>query len=94
MINDRHINTKEKCEILGHITRKVSEMSNIPDMNTESRIYDDLLSMALREAGAYSIDYVESRFLYCIHDAIDCYQFPQHLREKIEKGGAKCAIAK
>lgn len=82
MIEDR-LTVKERCEIMAHIDRKAKSFGNTA---TTDEIYADIFSMAMREAGTYGIDYVNPKYLYAVHEAIDSYELPSYLMDKMEEG--------
>lgn len=77
------ISVKEMCEVMSHIERKVNRISGIPDSETEEKIYRDIYRLALRESGAYSVESLNPNYLYAIHEAIDCYEIPAYIEERI-----------
>lgn len=74
------LTVKEQCEFMSHIERKAQELGNTEE------IYKDIYQMALRESGAYSLDYVKPKYLYNMHEAIDSYDLPSYLADKMEEG--------
>ena len=41
--------------------------------------------MAMRESGAFGLEYVRSEFLYAIHEAIDTYALPAWLKNNEQR---------
>ena len=78
----QEISIREKCKIMSHIERKC-EATLKAETKYEEEVYKDIYNQALREAGAYSLDSIDVCFLFAVHDAIDCYQLPQALEQKI-----------
>lgn len=82
MIEDR-LAIKDRCEIMAHIDRKAKSFGNTA---TTDEIYADIFSMAMREAGTCCMDFVNPKYLYAIHEAIDAYELPNYLTDKMEEG--------
>ena len=82
MIEER-LTTKERCEIMSHIDRKAKSFG---DTVITEEIYTDIYQMAMREAGAYSLDFMNPKYLYNMHEAIDSYDLPSYLADKMEEG--------
>ena len=82
MIEDR-LAIKDRCEIMAHIDRKAKSFGNTA---TTDEIYADIFSMAMREAGTCCMDFVNPKYLYAIHEAIDAYELPSYLMDKMEEG--------
>lgn len=76
------ITIKEMCEVMAHIDRKAKMMDGIYDSKKEDEVYKDLYKQTLRESGSYSLDTIEPKYLYAIHDAIDCYTLPACIRKR------------
>lgn len=74
------ITVKEMCEVMSHIERKVKSLSNFLNPEMENRVYVDVYRQAVREAGAYSLDSIKQKYLYAVHEAIDCYTLPAYMR--------------
>ena len=74
------LSVKEKCEIMCHIERKVKSISGIADSTEEEKVYEDVYNMAMRESGAFGLEYARPEFLYAIHEAIDTYALPAWLK--------------
>lgn len=72
-----HITIKDQCEIMAHIERKARLFGE------DEEIYSDIYRMALRESGAYSLDFANPKYLYDMHEAIDSYELPNYLAEKM-----------
>lgn len=81
MIEER-LTTKERGEIMSHIER---EAKSFGDTAVTEEIYTDIYQMAMRETGAYSMDYVDHKYLSAMHEAIDNYKLPSYLVDKMEK---------
>ena len=77
----KEISIKEKCEIMSHIERKVKSISDIADFSAMEKVYEDIYNMAMRESGAFGIEYVKPEFLYATHEAIDAYTLPAWLKK-------------
>ena len=77
------LSVKERCEIMSHIERKAKSFG---DTVITEEIYTDIYQMAMREAGAYGMDFVNPKYLYAIHEAIDAYELPNYLTDKMEEG--------
>lgn len=77
---EEHITIKDQCEIMAHIDRKAKSFGNTA---TTDEIYADIFSMAMRESGAYSLNFANPKYLYAMHDAIDSYELPNYLAEKM-----------
>lgn len=77
----KEISIKEKCEIMSHIERKVKSISGIADSPEEEKVYEDVYNMAMRESGAFGLEYIKPEFLYAIHEAIDTYTLPAWLKK-------------
>ena len=82
MIEDR-LTVKERCEIMSHIESKAKMFGKTAATDD---IYPDFFNMAMRESGTYGIDYVNPKYLYAIHEAIDAYELPSYLMDKMEEG--------
>lgn len=82
MIEDR-LTVKERCEIMSHIERKAKMFGKTAATDD---IYTDIFNMAMRESGTYGIDYVNPKYLYAVHEAIDSYELPSYLMDKMEEG--------
>lgn len=72
-----HITIKDQCEIMAHIERKARSFGE------DEEIYSDIYRMTLRESGAYSLDFANPKYLYDMHEAIDSYELPSYLAEKM-----------
>lgn len=72
-----HITIKDQCEIMAHIERKARSFGE------DEEIYSDIYRMTLRESGAYSLDFANPKYLYDMHEAIDSYELPNYLAEKM-----------
>lgn len=76
------ITVKDMCRVMTHIDQKVRTISEIMSTKEEDEVYKDVYQQALRESDAYSLDSIEPRYLYDIHEAIDCYTLPAHMRKE------------
>ena len=74
-----HITIKDQCEIMAHIERKAKSLGGSED------VYSDIYRMALRESGAYSLDFANPKYLYNMHETIDSYDLPSYLADKMEE---------
>lgn len=72
-----HITIKDQCEIMAHIERKAKSLGGSED------VYSDIYRMTMRESGAYSLDFANPKYLYAMHEAIDSYELPNYLAEKM-----------
>ena len=72
-----HITIKDQCEIMAHIERRARSFGE------DEEIYSDIYHMALRESGSYSLDFANPKYLYAMHEAIDSYELPNYLSEKM-----------
>ena len=77
------LTVKERCEIMSHIERKTNTFGKTAATDD---IYTDIFNMAMRESGTYGIDYVNPKYLYAVHEAIDSYELPSYLMDKMEEG--------
>ena len=77
----KEISIKELCEFYGHIDRKAKEITEKHPMVSENDMYSDIARQAIREAGAYSIETANAKYLYAMHEAIDCYGVPAWMLE-------------
>lgn len=82
MIEDR-LTVKDRCEIMSHIERKAKTFG---DTVATDDIYTDIFNMAMREAGVYGMDSVNPKYMYAMHEAIDNYELPDYLLDKMKEG--------
>lgn len=82
MIEER-LSVKNRCELMSHIERKAKAFGNTV---AEDDIYADIFNMAMREAGAYGMDSVNPKYLHAMHEAIDSYELPNYLLDRIKEG--------
>lgn len=75
------ITVREMCNVMIHIDKKVKMILEITNEG-EDEVYKDVYRQAIREAGAYSLDSIEPEYLYAVHEAIDCYTLPAHMRKE------------
>lgn len=83
IIHEKRLSIKEQCKIMAHIERKARKVAGL---SIADKVYADIFQMAMREAGAYGLDYVDPRYLSAIHKAIDNYKLPSYLADEMEEG--------
>ena len=77
----KEITTKDMCELMSHIDRKAKEILERHPTATAVDVYEDLARQVKREAGAYRFETADAKYLYAMHEAIDCYGVPAWMLE-------------
>lgn len=76
---EERLTVKDQCGLMSHIERKAQEVGETEE------IYKDIYQMSMRESGAYSMDCVNPKYLYAMHEAIDRYELPSYLEGKMKE---------
>lgn len=77
----KEITTKDMCELMSHIDRNAKEILERHPTATAVDVYEDLARQVKREAGAYSFETANAKYLHAMHIAIDCYGIPAWMLE-------------
>ena len=81
---EKTLSIKLQCELMACIDKKaktIIESKSLRGKDEEIFIY----KMAIREAGAYSLESAEEKYLKAIHNAVLSYRLPAYLETESQK---------
>lgn len=76
---------KDLCKVMFYIEQKAMECVSLPGTDVEREVFADVYNQAIREAGCYSVEYMEEKYVPNAIEAIKNYKLPEYLKEKIEQ---------
>lgn len=83
---EKTLSIKLQCELMACIDKKAKTIIESKSLRgKDEEIFSDIYKMAIREAGSYSLESAEEKYLKAIHNAVLSYRLPAYLETESQK---------